>query len=210
MLKLGNEATPAKLPHEVEKIARSIVKECDGLPLGISVMASTMKGVNDIRWWRHALNKLQKSEMEVKLFNLLKLSHDNLTDNMQNFFLSCALYHQIGRKTLVLKFFDEGLINDTASLERVLDEGLTIVDKLKSHSLLLESDYLHMHGLVQKMVCHILNQSYMVNCNEGLTKAPDMQEWTADLKKGFLDAEQYKENPEWHVTKVSKLVHFDF
>ncbi|KHN23133.1 Putative disease resistance protein [Glycine soja] len=118
-------ATPAKLPHEVEKIARSIVKECDGLPLGISVMASTMKG-----------------------------------------------------------FFDEGLINDTASLERVLDEGLTIVDKLKSHSLLLESDYLHMHGLVQKMVCHILNQSYMVNCNEGLTKAPDMQEWTADLKKG--------------------------
>ncbi|KAH1190444.1 putative disease resistance protein [Glycine max] len=176
-------ATPAKLPHEVEKIARSIVKECDGLPLGISVMASTMKGVNDIRWWRHALNKLQKSEMEVKLFNLLKLSHDNLTDNMQNFFLSCALYHQIGRKTLVLKFFDEGLINDTASLERVLDEGLTIVDKLKSHSLLLESDYLHMHGLVQKMVCHILNQSYMVNCNEGLTKAPDMQEWTADLKK---------------------------
>ena len=63
-----------------------------------------------------------------------------------------------------------------------------------------------MHGLVQKMVCHILNQSYMVNCNEGLTKAPDMQEWTADLKKGFLDAEQYKENPEWHVTKSKQLI----
>ncbi|CAJ1977694.1 unnamed protein product [Sphenostylis stenocarpa] len=120
LLKLWNRVSPANLPHEVEKIARSSAKECDGLPLGINEMARTLKGVNDIRWWRNALNKLQKSGMEEKLFNLLKLSSDYLTDNMQNCFFSCALYHGIRRKTLVLKLYDEELISDTMSNLRSL------------------------------------------------------------------------------------------
>jgi hypothetical protein len=33
---------------EVEQTAKSITKECDGLPLGIITMAGTMKGVDDI------------------------------------------------------------------------------------------------------------------------------------------------------------------
>ncbi|TKY50671.1 disease resistance protein [Spatholobus suberectus] len=195
LLKLGNRATPAKLPHEVEKIARSIAKECDGLPLGISVMANTMKGVDDIRWWRRALNQLQKSAMEENLFDLLKLSYDNLTDkNLQSCFLSCALYHEIGRKSLVMKFFDEGLINDTTILEKILDEGLTIVDKLKGHSLLMEDGYLYMHGLVRNMVLK-LSHGYMVKCNEGLTRVPDMRDWTADLEKVSLMQNDIKEIP---------------
>nr|KYP75460.1 putative disease resistance protein At4g27220 family [Cajanus cajan] len=198
LLILGNHATPAKLPHEVEKIARSIAKECYGLPLGISVMARTMKGVtDDIRWWKHSLNKFQNFAMEEKIFDVLKLSYDNLTDkNMQNCFLSCALYHGIGRKELVFKLFDEGLLNDTR-LERISDGGLTIVDKLKGHSLLLENDYLHMHGLVRNMVCQILKLShrYMVKCNEGLTKVPAMLDWTTDLEKVSLMNNNIKEIP---------------
>nr|KYP35718.1 putative disease resistance protein At5g63020 family [Cajanus cajan] len=33
LLKLGHHGIPATLPPEVEKIARSVVKKCDGLPL---------------------------------------------------------------------------------------------------------------------------------------------------------------------------------
>lgn len=208
LLKLGNHATPAKLPHEVETIARSIANECYGLPLGISVMASTMKGVNDIRWWRHALNKLLNSVMEEKLFDLLKLSYDNLTDkNMQNCFLFCALYHEIGRKALVLKLFDGGLINDSTSLQRIMDEGLTIVDTLKGHSLLIENDDLHMHGLVRNMVSQILKlrHRYMVKCNERLTKVPNMQEWTADLEKVSLIKNNIEEIPEGTSPKCPNL-----
>ncbi|KAL2323926.1 hypothetical protein Fmac_022984 [Flemingia macrophylla] len=209
LLKLGNHATPAKLPDEVENIARSIAKECSGLPLGISVMARTMKGVtDDIHWWRHSLNKLQNFAMEEKIFDMLKLSYDNLTDkNMQNCFLSCALYHGIGRKELVFKLFDEGLINDTTSLERMLAEGLTIVDNLKDHSLLLEDDYLHMHGLVRNMGCQILNLNhrYMVKCNEGLTKVPAMLDWTTDLKKVSLMNNNIKEIPKGASPKCPNL-----
>ena len=61
LIKLGYHGTPATLPLEVLEIARSVVVECHGLPLGVNVMARTMEGVNDTYRWRHALNKLQNS-----------------------------------------------------------------------------------------------------------------------------------------------------
>jgi disease resistance protein RPS2 len=42
--RLGHDIS---LSLEVEQIAKSITKECDGLPLGIITMAGTMKGVDD-------------------------------------------------------------------------------------------------------------------------------------------------------------------
>ena len=92
LLKLGPSGTPATLPPRVLEIARFVVMKCDGLPLGISVMASTMKGVNDIRWWRHALNKLyifeMGEELKEEVLTVLKRSYDNLIEkDLQKCFL---------------------------------------------------------------------------------------------------------------------------
>ncbi|XP_073263043.1 disease resistance protein At4g27190-like [Populus alba] len=51
------------LSPEVEQIAKSITKECAGLPLGIITMAGTMKGVEDIHEWRNALEELKQSRV---------------------------------------------------------------------------------------------------------------------------------------------------
>ena len=128
LLKLGPSGTPATLPPRVLEIARFVVMKCDGLPLGISVMARTMKGENDIRRWRHALNNLEKSEMgeEMKeeVLTVLKRSYDNLIEKvMQNCFLFCALLPSIRQEELVMMLVQSGLLNGKRSLEEIFDLG---------------------------------------------------------------------------------------
>ncbi|XP_061362766.1 probable disease resistance protein At4g27220 [Gastrolobium bilobum] len=202
-LKLGYNGTPATLPPDVEEIAKAVAKKCEGLPLGISVIARNMKEVNDIGQWRHALNKFQNlatgEEMEKELFKVLKFSYDNLIDiNMQKCFLNCALYGQIEyTREFIIKMVDKGLINGMRSLEEIFDEGLAILVKLESHSLLLHKGdgNLCMHDLVRNMACHIMGHGYMVKCNRGLTRIPRIHEWTADLELVSLANNKIEEIP---------------
>ena len=82
----------------MEQIAKSITKECDGLPLGIITMAGNMKGVDDIREWRDALEDLRQSrvrqdDMEEEVFRILRFSYTHLSDSaLQRCFLYCALF----------------------------------------------------------------------------------------------------------------------
>ncbi|XP_061355261.1 probable disease resistance protein At4g27220 [Gastrolobium bilobum] len=199
LLKLGHHGTPATLPPEVEKIARSVAWELDGLPLGISVMARIMKGENKIHRWRDALNKLQNvamgEEMEEEVFKVLKLSYDNLTGkNLQDCFLYLALHTKtVSSSDLIMKLVDGRLINGMSRLEEIFDKGHTILDKLKGHSLLTKDDdvvdvdeggMFQMHRLVRDMAFHILKEDhkYLVKYGEGFSKIPHMQEWTTELE----------------------------
>ncbi|WJX80930.1 Ulp1 peptidase [Trifolium repens] len=65
-VKLGHNGTPMTLSPEIEKIAKDIVSRCGGLPLGISVIARTMKGIDDIHQWKHALNKLKNLKWDKR------------------------------------------------------------------------------------------------------------------------------------------------
>ncbi|KAG5093040.1 hypothetical protein JHK82_051818 [Glycine max] len=217
LLKLGHRGTPATLPPHVLEIARSVVMKCNDLPLGISVMARTMKGKNDIRRWRHALNNLEKSEMgeEMKeeVLTVLKRSYDNLIEKvMQNCFLFCALLPSIRQEELVMMLVQSGLLNGKRSLEEIFDEGHVIVDKLMDHCLLFDGiEVLRMHGLVRNMACHIMNQShtYMVKCHEMLSDLPLMQEWTVDLEVVSLAGNEIEEIPEGtspHCPRLSTLI----
>ncbi|RZB54063.1 probable disease resistance protein At4g27220 [Glycine soja] len=197
LLKLGHRGTPARLSPHVLEIARSVVMKCDGLPLGISVMARTMKGKNEIHWWRHALNKLDRLEMGEEVLSVLKRSYDNLIEkDIQKCFLRSALFPTIIRKEeWVTMVVESGLLNGKRSLEETFDEGRVIMDKLINHSLLLDRGSLRMHGLVRKMACHILNDNhtYMIKCDENLTKIPQMREWTADLEAVSLAGNEIEE-----------------
>ncbi|KAG4954685.1 hypothetical protein JHK87_040279 [Glycine soja] len=83
----------------LQKIARSVVMKCDGLQLGISVMARTIKGKNEIYWWRHALNILDRLEMGEEVLSVLKRSYDNLIEkDIQKCFLRSALFPNETRK----------------------------------------------------------------------------------------------------------------
>lgn len=83
MEKLGCGVT---LSHEVEHFAKSIIRECAGLPLGTITMARRMREVDDICEWRNTLENLKASklgEYEFKrdVFQVLYISFRSLNDS---------------------------------------------------------------------------------------------------------------------------------
>ncbi|PIN24644.1 hypothetical protein CDL12_02626 [Handroanthus impetiginosus] len=85
------------LAPEVEKIAKSMVKVCDGLPLGIIVLAGSMRDETSIEVWRNELDKLRdpstvQDDKEDQVFKVLKYSFDKLNSNHKHCFLRCSLY----------------------------------------------------------------------------------------------------------------------
>ncbi|KAK3424218.1 hypothetical protein EUGRSUZ_F01014 [Eucalyptus grandis] len=56
-----------KLPSEVEKIARSIMDKCGGLPLGIIEIATPMRGVEEVHKWKDLLEDLTESFIDEGL-----------------------------------------------------------------------------------------------------------------------------------------------
>ncbi|XP_045794662.1 probable disease resistance protein At4g27220 isoform X4 [Trifolium pratense] len=202
MINLGHDGTPRILPYEIENVARCIVKRFEGLPLGIKVMARTMKGINDIHRWKHAFNKLNKvetgQELEEEVFKVLKRSYDNLKEkDLQNCFLYCAiiLSDEIGCDDyeLIMKLVDNGLIDGNRCLEEISDEVKVMLIRFGAHSL----DYTH--RLVKDMACYILKESKrnaMLKFNKELTEIPPIQEWEVDLEIVHFARCLIKEIPE--------------
>ncbi|KAG8502348.1 hypothetical protein CXB51_000308 [Gossypium anomalum] len=54
-----------KVPS-LEQILGDIVRECNGLPLAIAVIAGSMKGIYDVAEWRNALRELRDHVRSVK------------------------------------------------------------------------------------------------------------------------------------------------
>ncbi|GAU14101.1 hypothetical protein TSUD_169260 [Trifolium subterraneum] len=201
-INLGHGGIPRVLPYEIEEVARCIIKRFHGLPLGINVMARTMKGIDDIHQWKHALNKLKQLEMgqevEEEVFKVLKRSYDNLKEkDLQNCFLYCALlsdYTECVDYELIMKLVDNGLIDGNRCLEEISDEVKVMLIKLGAHSL----DYTH--RLVKDMACYILKESKkfvtMLKFDNELTEIPPTHEWIVDLEVVYIECCSIKEIPD--------------
>ncbi|XP_020970409.1 B3 domain-containing protein At1g49475-like [Arachis ipaensis] len=129
---------------------------CEGLPLGINVMARLMKGINDdINIWKYTQSKLEDSsmgeDMEKEVIKVLKRSYDHLADKtIQNCFLQHALYSDVSPEVFIMNLVDEGLIQSTSSLEKIFVQGEAILAKLSSHSLIsrkLPTEFTNKYGL---------------------------------------------------------------
>ncbi|KAJ9160128.1 hypothetical protein P3X46_025559 [Hevea brasiliensis] len=200
---LGHQITPS-----LEKIAKSIVLECDGLPLGIKVMARNMKQVDDIHEWSNALDKLRRSIPEqenLEIFNELKRSYDYLNDpTLQQCFLYCALYQGSCygwygiRKGMIELLIDVGVIEGESRREE-FNEGRTILNKLLNLCL-LEEEYAYevkMHNLLKNMAIQIMNADarVIVRNDEKLSEMPEWGNWSEDLVRISLSCNDIREIP---------------
>ncbi|KAI3463883.1 hypothetical protein Pfo_020546 [Paulownia fortunei] len=215
---LGKEAI---LAPDVQKIAKSMAKVCDGLPLGIIALAGSMRGETAIHVWKDALAELQKSimgqdDMEHQVFKVLKYRFDRLDPNhhrqgksdgyteLQLCFLYCSLYpedYKIGREELVRKFISEELVGKKKSTKAQLDRGHSILDKLVNVCLLESTrhrkygDSVKMHDLVRAMALKITEGKTMVMARHSLKEIPNEEERTKDLEKMSLMENGIKEIP---------------
>ena len=200
--------TPSK-QSEVERIAKAIARECDGLPLGIITMAGSLRGVDDLHDWRNTLKKLRESEfrdMEEKVFKLLRFSYDQLGDlALKQCLLYRALFpedHEIERKELIGYLIDEGIIKGMRSRGDAFDEGHTMLNRLVNVCLLENAKYdgrksVKMHDLIRDMAIHILQDNYkvMVKTGEQLKELPDAEQWTENLTMVSLMRNEIEEIP---------------
>ncbi|XP_027171976.1 probable disease resistance protein At4g27220 [Coffea eugenioides] len=164
--KLGREPL---LQGDLESIAKSIVEECDGLPLGIITVAGSMRGVRDICEWRNALEQLKTCsigyhEMERDVFRILEWSFNRLEKYGRHCFLYCCLYPEDWKiiiKGLIDRFIWAELMSKRDSRPKAFDQGQTILNKLIKVCLLEETkdimgyDCVKMHDLVRDMALRI-------------------------------------------------------
>ncbi|KAG5226471.1 disease resistance protein [Salix suchowensis] len=179
-----------RLFPETKQIAKSVVKECAGLPLGIMTMAGSMKGVDDEYRWRDALLRLRipevgRSDMETEVFRVLEFSYI------------------IWREDLIEYLIDEGIIKEMGRRRRQFDRGHTMLDQLENSSLLEGSRddenyrYVKMHDLIWDMARKILNESHggRVQAGAQLTELPDGTWWRENLLIVSLMENRIKDIP---------------
>lgn len=188
------------LDPDVMEVLELVVKECDGLPLAIVVIAASMKGVRDIHEWRDALRELRScvagtmKDSEDEIFNRLKFSYDRLRDSeIQNCFLYFSLFpedYTVYREWIIEEWIDEGLIRELGSRLQKKDKGHTIVNRLENNCL-IEGDgneCFKMHDVVRDMALRIKsnNAAVMVKGRMKLKEIPAEDDWIEDLEKVFL------------------------
>ncbi|KAL9232445.1 hypothetical protein vseg_007556 [Gypsophila vaccaria] len=205
---LGNDKG---LSTEFNKIAKLIVKECGGLPLGIMTMARSMRGVTDVEEWENALQELRKplrgqDDMENEVFPVLKFSYCQLNDvTLQNCFLSCLLFpedQRILRDELINLWISEGILDEAETEQEQFQKGHTIVNKLEN-SCLLEAKQcngercVEVHDLTRDMAINITKSSprFMVYPKSDLSEVPQKHQWPEDVVKVSLTHNHISEIP---------------
>ncbi|XP_031255518.1 probable disease resistance protein At5g63020 [Pistacia vera] len=148
--------------HQIREFAKTVAKECKGLPLALITIGRAMSNRRTPEEWRYAINTLQSqpsefADMESSVFQVLRFSYDSLRDDKhKNCFLYCSLIPEdcaIRKDELIDLWIAEGILHNYG-LNDARDAGEFIIRSLK-HACLLEmvgaDDYVKMHDVLRDM-----------------------------------------------------------
>jgi hypothetical protein len=150
------------LPY-LKYVVQEIVKVCDGLPLSLEVMGSSLNGERRLRIWERRMQRLlrarhDRSEDE-RIGNTLRISFDELDEREKNMFMDISCFFcknsgigglQITQERIFRCFDDdENIIKQT--FEKLRDKSLLKVD---------ENGVLDMHDQLRNMGRMIVEKEY--------------------------------------------------
>uniref|UniRef100_M1BDV5 Disease resistance protein n=1 Tax=Solanum tuberosum TaxID=4113 RepID=M1BDV5_SOLTU len=178
---IKNAGDNANLEH-IQPLAKEIARECDGLPLAVTVIGASMRGKTRVELWEDALKSLRMSEphnkdVKDKVYKVIKWSFDSLESqdielsseqrsnhvkkkrgDIQSCFLYCSLYPvSISTDELISCWWAEEFLGEHDTYEEVYNRGITMIESLKD-ACLLEThnlDSVKMHDLVRDVAIWI-------------------------------------------------------
>ncbi|KAH0636963.1 hypothetical protein KY289_036878 [Solanum tuberosum] len=170
--------------EQIQPFTKEIVRECDGLPLAITVIGTSMRGKTRVELWEDALNSLRMSEPHSKdvidkVYKVIKWSFDSLESqgielsskqrskrvnknrgDIQSYFLYCSLYPAaIPTDDLIHCLWAEGFLGEHDTYEEAYNRGITMIESLKD-ACLLEAHGMNsvkMHDVVRDVARWVAN-----------------------------------------------------
>ncbi|KAK0600533.1 hypothetical protein LWI29_015922 [Acer saccharum] len=198
--------------EHIESIARSVARECSGLPLAITIVGSAMRGKTMIELWTDALSELRRSVpnikgIENKVYKSLKWSYDSLQGkNIKPCFLYCCLYPEdfsIDVSELVKCWLGEGLIDQEQNYEDSYNRAIALIEILKDSCLLENGAHegtVKMHDVVRDVAVWISSTledecKSLVRSGIGLTQISEV-EMSKSLKRVSFMHNRIRELPD--------------
>ncbi|KAH9714850.1 putative disease resistance protein [Citrus sinensis] len=177
---------------DIPELAKTVVKECGGLPLALITVGRAMASKKTPREWEHAIEVLSSSAFKFsslakKLYSSLKLSYDFLPDDASRFcLLYCSLFpedYRISIEDLIDCWICEGLLDEYDGI-RARNQGYSLICTLL-HACLLEKEEencVKMHDVIRDMALWIAStidekEKFLVLAGVGLQNAPGIGLW---------------------------------
>ena len=189
---------------DLQSIAINIVKKCDGLPVAIVTIANALKKESP-PVWKNALEELRRSAptnirgVSKNVYLCLELSYKHLEgDEVKSLFLLCGLLGvgDISMDHLLQYAMGLNLFKGLYSCEKAANKLITLMEKLKVSSLLLDNEdgdsdihrsmffdhafVIRMHDVVRDVARSIASKDphrFVVKEVVGSQEAVELREW---------------------------------
>ncbi|KAH7666245.1 P-loop containing nucleoside triphosphate hydrolase protein [Dioscorea alata] len=186
----------------IKKLAMKVMEKCSGLPLALKVIGRAMSNKKKLEEWRDMLKSLVKLDVktitgiEESLFNILKLSYDNLADDtLQQCFLCCAQWPEdsfIPTLDLIEYWIGIGLIDDFRNIGEAFDKGYDLIGNLNAACLVelhyrSGRDYVKLHDVILNMALWIVSEcgkkkNKWITCTNDGDDLSQSMEWEAEIR----------------------------
>ncbi|GLT51493.1 hypothetical protein SLA2020_248990 [Shorea laevis] len=203
------------IKNDLKSTLQEVVAECNGLPLAIVTVASSLKGIFELPLWRAALNQLRDCRRNVAGtvddgFKILRFSYDRLRNSqIKDCFLCCALYPEdcnIRTWEIIQYWIDEGFIKEMETWHAMEDEGYYVLRELVENSLLeFNGDEdeggwvgsVRMHDLIRDMALDItrMGSRFLVEAGKALKELPEKVNCVEGFEKVSLMHNYIEEIP---------------
>ncbi|XP_042483996.1 disease resistance protein RPS2-like [Macadamia integrifolia] len=191
--KVGKDITSKS---SIVSLAKDVLKKCDGLPLAIVVIGSTMATRETEGEWKDALRELNNLVvMKEEVFSVLMFSFEKLEPIERSLFLYCCLFpedYSINKEKLVDFAIGEEILSGMHRLKDIRNKVDVLVGKLRNSSMLEDGDYFgtfKMHDMMRELAVWITSTSnkylskFSTKPGFGITEAPaDASEWCKATK----------------------------
>ncbi|GLU09191.1 hypothetical protein SLE2022_260640 [Rubroshorea leprosula] len=185
--------------------AMEIAKECAGLPLAIHTLGTALK-YKEHYVWEDSLRQLKMPSpanfrgSPANVYSAIELSYNFLEgEDLKQTFLLCSLLGQNANVENLLTYgFGLGLFQNVNTIGEARGRVLSLVDRLKSYSMLLDGKGINLHDIVQDVAISIASRDHHVLSltHDNIPKMWSDREGMGDVKWIHIEHANISELPE--------------